>query len=143
MPIDQGSFDKPLDVTRSRTIQGALTAGGTVRTGATLTVQGAVDGEITVEPDAILSIQGVFGGRLQNQGTVLLAGVVTADVETLNGRVAVAAESLISVAGRIAILNNDGSMTAVEGDVPALNTGRNYLALLPDGSFTPVGNQTD
>ncbi len=133
----QESFEERVDATHSQTIQGALLAGAIVRSGATLTVQGAVNGEVVIEPEAILMVQGVFSGTVRNEGTLLLAGVVHTDLGSLTGRVAVAAESLISVGAGVAILNRDGSLKLVEADVPALNTGREYLVLI-DGAFAPL-----
>ncbi len=92
---EYGRFDAPLDVTRDRTIQGAVTSGATVRSECTLTVQGAAAGHFVVEAEAILTVQGTLSGTFDNEGTVLVAGVVTDDLPT-TGRVAVAAGTLFT-----------------------------------------------
>jgi hypothetical protein len=137
---EQGRFDVPLDVTRDRTIQGAVTAGATVRSGTTLAIQGAAAGHFVVEAEAILTVQGTLSGTFENNGTVLVAGVVTDDLPS-TGRVAVAAGTLLT-GDRTLILRPSGSLEeASDGEniqVDASASG--YLAYDPnDGHFHPLG----
>lgn len=138
---EQGKFDAPLDVTRNRTIQGAVTAGATVRSGATLAIQGAAAGHFVVEPEAILTVQGALSGTFKNDGTVLVAGVVTDHLPN-TGRVAVAAGTLLT-GDRTLILRPGGSLEEVRDgeDIQVDASASCYLAYDPrDGQFHHLGD---
>lgn len=136
---EQGRFDAPLDVTRDRTIQGAVTEGATVRSGVTLAIQGAAAGHFVIEAEAILTVQGTLSGTFDNDGTVLVAGVVTDDLPT-TGRVAVAAGTLLT-GNRTLILRRSGSLEeAVDSeDIQVDASASGYLVYDPsDGQFHPL-----
>jgi hypothetical protein len=138
---EQGRFDVPLDVTRDRTIQGAVTAGATVRSRTTLAIQGTAAGHFVVEAEAILTVQGTLSGTFENNGTVLVAGVVTDDLPS-TGRVAVAAGTLLTGDGGTLILRPSGSLEeASDGENVQVNASASgYLAYDPDdGKFHPLG----
>ena len=137
---EQGRFDAPLDVTRDRTIQGAVTAGATVRSGATLAIQGATAGHFTIEAEAILTVQGTLSGTFENDGTVLVAGVVTDDLPS-TGRVAVAAGTLLT-RDRTLILRPTGSLEeAGDGEYIQVDASASgYLVYDPSaGQFHALG----
>lgn len=113
-------FTEHLDVARSRTIQGAIREGATVRSGAQLTVQGAFVGPIIVESDAILMVQGSFNGDIQqNDGTLILFGQASLDLGQPTGRLAVGVDSLITTDRGAFRLSPDGELIELHGSQPA------------------------
>jgi hypothetical protein len=140
-PMDRGNFQEHLEVTYSRTIQGALSAGATIRSGATLVVQGAAAGHFEVEAEATLMVQGILSGTFDNQGTVIVQGIMT-DRLPDSGHVAVAAGTILTSYGP-AILRPDGGLEALPSaqtlDIRMEGTLEGHLAYnTADGTFEPL-----
>ena len=139
----QHDFVDHLDVRSSRTIQGTLRAGATVRSGVQLTVQGAFVGQAVVEADAILMVQGSFNGDIQqNDGTVILYGQVSLDLTRAVGQLAVGTDSLISTDSGHFRLAGDGELIEVHGGGPAqrltVQTDRVCVYDQSEGRFRPL-----
>lgn len=130
MTTRRGDFTDELDVVGKETIQGAVQAGATIRSQSILTVQGAAAGHFVIEEDAILSVQGTLSATFDNQGTVLVAGVVTGEIPR-SGDVALAVGTILTDHPRgIVQLQADGSLMRMDGGPYGdVSVGSTYMAL--------------
>ena len=113
-------FAEHIDIASSRTIQGAVRKGATIRSGAQLTVQGAFVGPVIIESDAVLMVQGSFNGEIQqNDGTLILYGQVSLDLDQPTGRLAVGIDSLVTIDRGAFRLSPEGELIELRGNQPA------------------------
>lgn len=76
MRHEQGMIKGPLVVTEDLLLQGMITDGATVKTGANLVVRGMITERLVVEQGATATIYGMITGPIHNHGgTVELHGV--------------------------------------------------------------------
>jgi hypothetical protein len=110
-----------LIVDTSRTITGTLRAGATIRSRSQLTVLGLVTGAVHVEEDSILMVQGSFDGSIvNNEGTIILYGQATLDLDSIAGKVAVGIDSLlITPQGDFRLLHDGALEELTESRYPA------------------------
>lgn len=130
MTTRRGNFADQLDVVGKDTIQGAVQAGATIRTGSTLTVKGAAAGHFVIEEDAILSVQGTLSATFDNRGTVLVAGVMTVGFPR-TGNLAVAVGTILTDHPHGTVqLQADGSLMRMDGGhYDNVNVRSTYMAL--------------
>lgn len=117
-----------------------MAAGATVRSGATLAIQGSAAGHFVIEADGVLTVQGTLSATFENNGTVLVAGVVTDNLPA-TGRVAVAAGTLITGVRTLIVRSNGLLEEPVDGEniqVDASSSG--YLSFdAESGRFHQLG----
>lgn len=113
-------FDYPdrVDAHGRRTIVGALRGGLTLSDAANVQIQGAVAGPVRIGRDAVLSVLGSFvGDVIANEGTLIVSGQAVLDASAFQGQLAVAIESVITIDDNSFILEADGSLRPVIGNV--------------------------
>lgn len=128
-----GEFENVVRVDSNLTVQGALSKGAEILTGAHLVVHGTFAGPLDVAKDGFCTVKGVFTGTVSsNEGLLLLYGVISTPLDPSFGKVVVGIDSLITGNdGRLYTLLFDGSLEAVVGDVRAGShniTGDNICA---------------
>ncbi|MHB1988706.1 MAG: hypothetical protein ACYCSF_12105 [Acidimicrobiales bacterium] len=124
-----------------------MSAGATLRSGTSLVVQGVASGHFTIESEACLMVQGVLSGTFDNDGTVIVAGVLQAALPG-TGAVAVAAGTILAAYGP-SILRPDGTLELIPagGSNLDVNVDGNVAGHLAynhiDGTFRPLGGRED
>jgi len=134
---EQGTFDKHLDVTAPRAIQGSVKAGATVHAGGELVIQGEFSGDLVIEADAKVAVEGTYqASTCTNKGLLLVSGVVGSELPK-EGKVLVGVGTLLSDRRTPGILGDDGSVTLVRGGDTNISIGGDqaFFRLQPDGTF--------
>jgi hypothetical protein len=139
-----GEISEFLVVESPTTVNGAVSAGATVRTGQHLIINGRLLGPLTLEKDAFCTVYGMFGGTIEpGDGLAMLYGMVNTPPSEAQGDLAVGINSLIlQEDGKLYTLRAEGNLEEVVGDVPegshSINGGELCIYLPWEGKFSPV-----